>query len=404
MSDARAVELADVYKKDWLAGRIARLTDGVEFAYLDEYRAAGRPAVAFTLPVRAGAVVARGGAVPPFFAGLLPEGARLTALLRRVKTSADDMLSLLLSVGADTVGDVRIVPSGQAPGEPAALAAVERWEDVDFGDVFSASTGLDPVRADPAALPGVQVKVSAEMISLPVVQGGSRWILKLQPADYPRLIENEAFFLAMAGACGLRVPEFHVVRDRTGSTGLLVRRFDRMEADGRLRRLAQEDACQLLGRYPADKYRVQYRDVAGAVLAVSSVPAVDALELVVLIAFSYLVGNGDLHAKNVSVGETPDGDVRLTPAYDLLSTLAYVGDDPLALRIEGRDRNVGRSHLVDYGRRLGVRERALHAALDRLCEAAPAWTGRVGEIGLPERVTDRLRRELARRREELLPG
>lgn len=401
MSDLLAVEAADVYKKDRLSGRLVRRADVVEFAYLDDYAAAGLPPVARTLSLGGGPVRAAGGAVPPFFAGLLPEGARLTALTRRLKTSADDMLGLLLAVGADTVGDVRVVAAGSPPEEPPPLAAAERWEEADFAVLFARSVGLDPAASDRVALPGVQVKVSAEVVSFPVARGGSRWILKLEPDGYPRLVENEAFFLSMAGEAGLRVPEFALVHDRRGRSGLLVRRFDRVERGGGVLRLAQEDACQLLGRYPADKYRLSYQEVARAVVEESTVPIVDALELVVLIAFSYLIGNGDLHAKNVSVGETPAGDRRLTPAYDLLSTLAYVGDDPMALRLDGRDRSLTRRHFLEFGSRLGVRERALAHRIDRLRDVAAARVPRLPEIGLDGRVTGRLQRELAARRDAL---
>ena len=47
--------------------------------------------------------------IHPFFAGLLPEGVRLRALVRRVKTSEDDLLSLLVAAGADCIGDVAVV-------------------------------------------------------------------------------------------------------------------------------------------------------------------------------------------------------------------------------------------------------------------------------------------------------
>jgi serine/threonine-protein kinase HipA len=214
-------------------------------------------------------------------------------------------------------------------------------------------------------------------------------------------VENEAFFLGMARACGLEVPAFHLATDRLGRRGLLVKRFDRAHRGGVVARLAQEDACQLLNRYPADKYRLTYLEVCNVILEVSTVPAVDALRLVILVAFSYMVGNGDLHAKNVSAGETLDGDVRLTPAYDLLSTIAYVGNDRLALPVEGRDDNLVRSHLVEFGARIGVRERPILRALDRMCEGATEWSKRLGEIGLDERRTRFLTTELARRRNAL---
>jgi hypothetical protein len=50
-------------------------------------------------------------------------------------------------------------------------------------------------------------------------------------------------------AGGLATAETRLVFDRDGRSGLLVTRFDRRAG----RRLHQEDACQLLDRYPADK-------------------------------------------------------------------------------------------------------------------------------------------------------
>lgn len=104
----RDVEQADVYKSGRLAATLTRTADGVAFRYRDEWIDAGGPAVATTLPVAAGPVVRPGGALPAYFVGLLPEGGRLGALRRAVKTSADDELSLLLAVGADAIGDVQV--------------------------------------------------------------------------------------------------------------------------------------------------------------------------------------------------------------------------------------------------------------------------------------------------------
>jgi serine/threonine-protein kinase HipA len=101
----RLVETADVYKAGVLAGVLNRLPDRTEFIYLAEYLDSGKPPVAWSLPIRAEAFIAPAAAVPAFFAGLLPEGRRLTALRRTVGTSADDEFSMLLAVGSDTIGD-----------------------------------------------------------------------------------------------------------------------------------------------------------------------------------------------------------------------------------------------------------------------------------------------------------
>ena len=45
---------------------------------------------------------------PPFFEGLLPEGAMLEALLRKEKIDRNDFFSQLLQVGKDVVGAVTI--------------------------------------------------------------------------------------------------------------------------------------------------------------------------------------------------------------------------------------------------------------------------------------------------------
>lgn len=45
---------------------------------------------------------------PPFFDGLLPEGAQLESLLRQLKIDRDDLFAQLTAVGADTVGAVTI--------------------------------------------------------------------------------------------------------------------------------------------------------------------------------------------------------------------------------------------------------------------------------------------------------
>lgn len=115
----KRVVAADVYKNGTLAGTMGRMDSGVvRFAYTSDYLAAGHPQVAFSLPLSSDPVETTNGAIPAFFAGLLPEGHRLTVLKNAAKTSFDDELTLLLAVGADVPGDVQIVPAGEAPVEP----------------------------------------------------------------------------------------------------------------------------------------------------------------------------------------------------------------------------------------------------------------------------------------------
>ena len=57
----------------------------------------------------------------------------------------------------------------------------------------------------------------------------------------------------------------------------------------------------------------------------------EAPKLLKLIMFNYLFSNGDAHFKNFSLLETPMGDYRLSPAYDLLNSRIHIKDQDFAL-------------------------------------------------------------------------
>ena len=107
LADLKRVAVAGVWKGGVLAARLSRDADGNTFSYEPAYDG---PPVCFTLPRDVAPVRCLGGALPPFFSGLLPEGRRLNAIRSATKTSADDELTLLLAVGNDTVGDVQVCP------------------------------------------------------------------------------------------------------------------------------------------------------------------------------------------------------------------------------------------------------------------------------------------------------
>jgi len=393
----RLIEQADVYKAGERAATLTRTDGGIEFRYLPEWVEATRPPVATTLPVSREPVLRPGGAVPSFFAGLLPEGRRLGALRRAVKTSADDELTLLLAVGADAIGDVQVVPPGVQPAEVPARVMLEAIRDVRFADLL-VELGF---RAQRMALPGVQDKTSAAMINLPVARAGERYILKLNPADFPHLVENEAFFLDAARRSGLRVPRSEVIRDADDQPGLLVPRFDRVTDDGKLHALAVEDGCQVTDRPPADKYRLGTESTFAALAAVCGAPALAGLDLIRQLAFAYLIGNGDAHAKNFSVLQDLGGEWRISPLYDVPSSYLY-GDTTMAMSIGGRiGGDFGAADFVALGDRLGVPERAVRRLLLELTERADLWLSDLDSLPFDKGKIIKLRRVIAYRRRRL---
>lgn len=390
----RAVTQADVYKGERLAATLERTPDGVAFRYHASWSG---PAVATTLPVSEVPTIRPGGALPAYFTGLLPEGRRLSALRQAVKTSADDELSLLLAVGADAIGDVQVVPRDVLPVEAPARVALEQVSSIRFADLLAELE----IQAQRQALPGVQDKTSAAMINLPVSRAGERFILKLNPSGYPHLVENEAFFLNAARQSGLIVPQHDVVLDADARPGLLVRRFDRVTEQGRLRMLAAEDGCQVLGLPPADKYLVSTERVFAGLARVCGAPAVAGRDLLRQLAFAYVTGNGDAHAKNFSVVQDLDEEWRVSPAYDVPSSQPY-GDTTMALTINARaGSDFSDSDFVSLGGTLGVSERAVRRVLRELTDRVEWWLPDLPSLPYNRGQISKLRRVIEFRRQRL---
>jgi serine/threonine-protein kinase HipA len=360
--------VADVYKAGVPAARLERHDGGTRFSYLPGYLAAGGPAVASSLPLSTEPVLSAAGAAPPYFTGLLPEGRRLNALRRSVKTSVDDELSLLIAAGANPVGDVQIVGHGEKPDPDEHAVQLDPKTPLDFDALLG-----DPGLIDPVALAGVQDKLSAGMISMPVASAGRRFILKLNAPEFPHVVENE--FAMFRYAARLRIPlsRVQLVRDVADRPGLLVERFDRVPLAGgapdEVQRLAVEDGAQVLGLYPADKYNVGYGQVCRALAEYCAAPLPALRNLAIQAAFAWLSGNGDLHAKNVSMVQQPSGEWWIAPVYDIPSTVVY-GDKTLALPLDGKRTGISRRHFLGWATGLGLPERAAVQALELGLKAA----------------------------------
>lgn len=354
-------QVANVYKQGVLAARLERVGDDIKFSYLPDYLVAGLPEVATTLPLTSEPVLTSGGSAPAFFAGLLPEGRRLAAVASRLKISRDNDLGLLLEIGADLIGDTQVLPIGAdplaerppvlLPGDLAGVDFVVLREQV-FGSKAS-------------GLPGVQDKISSRMLNVPAKMADTDFILKLNPADMPLVVENEAFFLALAAKCGIATAPFELLTDSHGAHALRLQRFDRHGRGAGKSRLAAEDGCQVLGRYPVAKYELEYIDVAKALIALCPARGVAGYELFKQLVFAWLTGNGDVHAKNLSVLQTTAGEWRVAPAYDLLCTVFYDNDTSMALPLFGKKTGWSRQLMLAAAAEMYVPQKAAEKVIDR---------------------------------------
>jgi serine/threonine-protein kinase HipA len=138
-------------------------------------------------------------------------------------------------------------------------------------------------------------------------------------------------------------------------------------------------------------------------MAVCPAAPVAARDVFRLLCFAWLTGNGDVHAKNISVLATPDGEWRVSPAYDLPSTLPYE-DFTLALTLQGKRYAMSRRQMLEFGQTIGLTPKAALRTVDDLLEATERMVTdlRGGTVPFSQQVVREWTRRLAARRMGLL--
>lgn len=316
------------------------------FGYRPATEAAG--AVSLTMPVRVDQYDAMSGLLPIFEMNL-PEGAlkeRLRLQFAKAIPEFDD-LDLLQIVGSSQIGRLRY---SSLENLEEAVPAQDLAEVLTYRGTADLFAHLLKRFAQYSGVSGMQPKVLMRQ-DLPldkVTHRGTTHIVKtFDPAQYPELAANEFICTRGAAAAGIAVPKLALSDNRQL---LVVERFD-LGADGNY--LGLEDFCVLDGRRGHGRYDGSYEQIARRIKDFVSPALVgQALErFALMVAYSCSVGNGDAHRKNFSVlYRDPEGEVSLSPAYDIVSTLPYLARDTLALELGGTKEFPDRARLLKFVR------------------------------------------------------
>lgn len=101
---------AVVYYRNKTAGLLKKTRNGYEFSYNPNYiKDKNSKPISLSMPLSEKKYFS--ARLFPFFDNLLPEGRLLELTISRLKIDKNDKFDLLLHVGNDTVGAVRIEPS-----------------------------------------------------------------------------------------------------------------------------------------------------------------------------------------------------------------------------------------------------------------------------------------------------
>lgn len=193
------------------------------------------------------------------------------------------------------------------------------------------------ITPDRMSISGIQTKISLALKDgqLHMVESGGQYILKPKPhGTFQRLDMvpiNEHLTMQIARQVfKIQVAENALVSFADGEFAHLIRRFD-VQPGGQ--RSLQEDFAQLSARTEEThgknyKYDCSYEEMGQLIRKYVAAYPVDLERYFTLVAFNYLVHNGDAHAKNFSlIRNEPTREYNLTPAYDLLNTRLHVPDE-----------------------------------------------------------------------------
>lgn len=321
---------------------------------------------------------ARVAATEAFFGGLLPEGARLDALIRETPGARrDHMVSLLAAIGGDTSGALAI-PGPSTTSLGPLLSAEEVAAEVANPRGYVAGGG--------SGLAGMQHKTAfgrSEQGWHAAIDGHpSTHIVKPVSPENARAAHAEVWLMGLARTVG--IAPYEVWLEEFGPTPAVVaERFDRKKTStGGYARLHQEDAAQALGlawggdaKFEWSGSGASLRSIAGLLdrrRTVRDTGPSDRQRLLEHTVFRLIVGDTDGHAKNHALLHTKADDARLAPIYDVTPLVLNGAGGRIALTVDGAQalRDITAEELVTEAMSWGMREGEARETIARIATAA----------------------------------
>ncbi len=313
-----------------LVGTLTARGRGVRFTYAPgALENLELPPISLSLPKRQEPYA--DSAAGPFFRNLLPEQAYRRLVTAAIGTAPENDLVLLGVIGGECPGAVSIWPETKRPAAPPAYRTLDGAEVAGLFSRADRQTLAGALVRGRLSLAGAQEKIAllrdAEgRWQLPLNGAVTSHILKQSATEFPDVLENELFCMALAEAADLVVASVGIIAPDVRV--FCTERFDRIASGDSLAKLHQEDFCQVLAVDPGRKYEHDggpgIKRCAAVISRHAAAPVVDLERLIRWAGFNYLVGNEDAHAKNLAL-LYERGGALLSPHYDVVSTEIYPG-------------------------------------------------------------------------------
>lgn len=347
------------------------------------------------------------GELPPFFAGLMPEGT-LRRRLAATRTDAVDMdaFGILAAAGEDLPGAVRVVPADLHRLSPTALQ---------YKHVRGGATAPEGAFPGAASLAGVQDKLALSVLpgwqqyGVPSKGKLTNVIAKLPRPEDDSQVMNEYVCMKLASLAGVEIAPCKLVsmsdlRDHpdlvaelgASTQTLLLDRFDR----GTTGPIHMEDACQLLTLMPAQKYSGldQITTFIRILDRFGQRGIEDIRQFFIRLAVNTLIGNADAHLKNFSVLYRNRSHPELSPAYDIVCTAALPGYKGFSknVAIDRAQQSETLETYITLATKAGLAGRIAKAAVRfAVGKAQETWLKAMSDMEVPDMVRQTIEHRLA---------
>ena len=306
------IKQIEVFLADRLVGRLALTKEGLcAFEYAPDWFGSGFSISPFELPLRSGVFIAK---PRPFEGGFgvfddcLPDGWGLLILDRYLQQQginprALTLLDRLALVGSSGRGALEFRPDH---------SVVTRQDYADFEKLaLEAERILDSDEYKGEGIEEFQDRGGSPGGACPKIFAryeGKEWLVKFRAKTDPQSIGVDEYrYSLLAKECGIEMPDTRLFEGNYFG----VERFDRTP-QGKLHVVSVAGLIGADYRLPSIDYKHIFQ-----VCTVLTHSVAELWKVYRLMAFNYLIGNKDDHAKNFAFIHR-DGDWHFAPAYDLL--------------------------------------------------------------------------------------
>ena len=408
MPDKNAAQILKLSLHDNLVGYLAGFQNGRNVLVFAEAFIADTSRPTFSLTTqpnfpnvdkRLSEPWARNQRLHPILSNLLPEGALRELLAQELKIHPDNEFQLFSYLGHDLPG--ALIASAMLPDEvPGYLFAK-------YGGIKAIEIE-NPNPENKFSLAGVQMKFSMKEKEgrYQIAHSGELgdWIIKTPSTQHKNVPLNEYTAMTLAQLVGINIPDIRLIElaklDKLPPINLpkekyafAIRRFDRDKAQ----RIQMEDFAQILIKYPHEKYNsANYEQVAKIIYQYTGDGLANAQQFVQRLLVNILLANGDAHLKNWSLLYADRITAELSPAYDIVTTRAYMRDEKGYALNMGKIKEwyaVNMSHFELWSKKSGIPWRAIKPQLENTLEKARAlWPNALQDLPMDVEHKETLRK------------